>query len=71
MNWGCLNSMSKMELFLEEEINFVLDNMIENEDKLENTKELRQEISDRIIESLYLYIDNRIVDVYYSIQDSK
>lgn len=43
--------MSKMELFLEEEINFVLENMIENEDKLENTKELRQEISDRIIES--------------------
>ena len=63
--------MSKMELFLEEEINFVLENMIENEDKLENTKELREEIMSRVIESAYLYIDNRIVDIYYSIQDSK
>ena len=58
---------TKMELFLEEEIEFVLRNVVETEDN--NIEDLIQQIKDRIIENVYLWVDNKISDSYYAIKE--
>ena len=58
---------TKMELFLEEEIEFVLRDVVETEDN--NIEDLIQQIKDRIIENVYFWVDNKISDSYYAIKE--
>ena len=66
--------MSKAELFLQEEINFILDCDIEDDnfidglskDKLE---EIKTTIREKILDNMYRYVDERIVDLYYEIKE--
>ena len=66
--------MSKAELFLQEEINFILDCDIEDDDFLDNIskdklEEIKTTIREKLLDNMYRYVDDRIVDLYYEIKE--
>ena len=66
--------MSKAELFLQEEINYVLDCDIEDDafmDSLPKYKleEIKTIIREKLLDNMYRYVDERIVDIYYEIKE--
>lgn len=66
--------MSRAELFLQEEINFILDCDIEDDafmDSLPKYKleEIKTIIREKLLDNMYRYVDDRIVDLYYEIKE--
>jgi hypothetical protein len=66
--------MSKAELFLQEEINFILECDIEDDNFIdglskEKLEEIKTTIREKILDNMYRYVDERIVDLYYEIKE--
>ena len=66
--------MSKAELFLQEEINFIIDCDIEDDEFIdsiskEKYEEIKTTIREKLLDNMYRYVDERIVDIYYEIRE--
>lgn len=66
--------MSKAELFLQEEISFIIDCSIEDNDFIDSiSKEQYEEIvttiREKLLDNMYRYVDEKIVDLYYEIKE--
>ena len=69
-----INNMSKAELFLQEEISFIIDCSIEDNDFIDSiSKEQYEEIvttiREKLLDNMYRYVDEKIVDLYYEIKE--